>query len=253
MRSGLRSVRDSTRQGLLTRTSLDGVGVTTPGLTVLTVTPDPATPSARFFAAMIKAALRTEPVTLPVRNAFCPLTPTTRPKPGLDHAGQDGVRHPQERHGLHIDCLDHLIGVSVPGGVERLRTGRRRDHEPVKTTVLGQHRGNGRVDRGCVGRVHADAARAAARPHDHRRALGFESSDHRRPDQAVATDDEHNPTDKFQIHGNTVRRPRPDRIGRAPKRRRDTRAVIKMCGSPQAPEPSLCVVGGRSRPPHIDK
>src|SRR3954452_3513446 len=77
MRSAICSGLDSPpRPG---STSDAGEVLTVPGLTVLMVTPDPATPSARFLAAMIRAALRTEPGTLPVRKAFWPLTPTIRP------------------------------------------------------------------------------------------------------------------------------------------------------------------------------
>ena len=66
-RRGRRSASGLDSPPLPGSTSVLGSGETVPGLTVLTVTPDPATLSARFLAAMISAALRTEPVTLPVR------------------------------------------------------------------------------------------------------------------------------------------------------------------------------------------
>lgn len=61
------------------RTSLDGSSFTMPGLTTLTVNPVPACASARCFAVMMSAALRTDPAMLPVTKAPWPLTPTRRP------------------------------------------------------------------------------------------------------------------------------------------------------------------------------
>lgn len=72
---------------LPTSTAKDGDSDTMLGLIAFTETPEPTRESARFFATMMSAALRTEPVMLPVRKAFWPLTPTMRPYPASRMSG----------------------------------------------------------------------------------------------------------------------------------------------------------------------
>ena len=77
-------------------TSEVGAATTAPGLMVFTVTPDPATLSARFLAAMIRAALRTEPATLPVTKGVLTAHADDPSVAGPGHDRQSCVGHAKE-------------------------------------------------------------------------------------------------------------------------------------------------------------